>query len=69
MGYRSSYDFPDTPGNRTGHVAAIALIWGTFGWIAAAIMVGAGGNWLVPWIVGFVMIFINRPYLHLRSSL
>jgi len=58
MGYRSNYDYPDTPEHRTFQVAGVAGLWGCFGWFIAAVIAGAGGNWLVPWIVGFVLVFL-----------
>ena len=67
MGYRSHYTPPDTPGNRTVHVAVMATIWGCVGWIVAAIIAGVGGNWLVPWIVGFVLIFL-WGHLHIKGA-
>ena len=67
MGYRNYSPPPDTPGTRTLQVGVIAGIWGTFGWLPAAIMAGAGGNWLVPWIVGFVLIFL-WGHVHIKRA-
>ena len=68
MGYRSNYDSPDTPGHRTFQVAGVAGIWGAFGWFIAAIIAEiVDVDWIAPWIVGFVLIFL-WGHFHIKGA-
>lgn len=57
MGYRRSYNGPDTPGERAIHVGAVAAFWGMGGWIVAAILAKGEDGWWVFYLGGFLMIF------------
>ena len=57
MGYRRSYNDPDTPGERAIHVGAVAAFWGMGGWIVAAILAKGEDGWWVFYLGGFLMIF------------